>query len=174
MELEPRYAMGYVKLALAALQAGNVDAARRNFDTALRLQPNDADAHSGMANLLLQSGQLDDALYHARRAIEAAPENATAHNALGAALAQQQQFGEAIEHFQAATELDRTMLQAWGNLMAAYGAMGRTQDALSTGEKALAAAREAGDEAMVAQIERFLADYQSGGTQAEAPDATND
>ncbi len=46
--------------------------------------------------------------------------------------------------------------------MAAYGAIGRSADALATAEKALALARAQGDTAIEEKIEMFLFDYRMG------------
>jgi DNA-binding SARP family transcriptional activator len=93
---------------------------------------------------------------------------------LGAALARQQRFGAAIEHFEAAVRLDPANLQARGNLMGAYASVGRSREALDLARQILAAARAAGDTAMVEQIEAFLADYPPGETMPEASHAPHD
>lgn len=174
VELEPRYGLGYAKLGLTALKAGNVAEARRQFDAALRVAPNDSAAHSGMASLLLETGKLDDAIRHAQRAIDSDPNDANAQNVLGAALARQQRFTEAIPHFESAVRLDPSMMQAQGNLMGAYASVGRARESLDMAHQILAAARAAGDTAMVEQVEAFLAAYQSGDTSSGMPNAPHD
>jgi Flp pilus assembly protein TadD len=127
-----------------------------------------------MASLLLETGKLDDAIRHAQRAIDSDPNDANAQNVLGAALARQQRFTEAIPHFESAVRLDPSMMQAQGNLMGAYASVGRARESLDMAHQILAAARAAGDTAMVEQVEAFLAAYQSGDTSSGMPNAPHD
>lgn len=173
VEVDPSYAPGHVKLGVVAMQENQPEVARRAFEAAIRSRSDNAEAHRGLADALLKLDKVELALHHAETALYFAPDDATAHNTLGAALAQQQRFAEAVEHFEAAVRLDPGLLEAQGNLMAAYANLGRTADAVATAERALAAARVAGDAPMAERIAEFLDRIRSSGIDPPAISAPN-
>jgi len=62
---------------------GNVDQARRYFDSALRFQPENATVLIYYASLLVRTGNASQALSFAQRAVNAAPESPDAYTVLG-------------------------------------------------------------------------------------------
>lgn len=62
---------------------GNVDQARRYFDSALRFQPENATVLIYYAALLVRTGNASQAMPYAQRAVAAAPDSADAYTVLG-------------------------------------------------------------------------------------------
>lgn len=62
---------------------GNIEQARRYFDSALRFQPENATVLIYYAALLVHTGNPSQALTYAQRAVRAAPESADAYTVLG-------------------------------------------------------------------------------------------
>jgi len=62
---------------------GNVDQARRYFDSALRFQPENATVLIYYAALLVRTGKAAQALTYGQRAVSAAPQSADAYTVLG-------------------------------------------------------------------------------------------
>ncbi|GIK49624.1 MAG: hypothetical protein BroJett013_23210 [Alphaproteobacteria bacterium] len=97
--------------AAARLDGGEVTAALRDYETALRLDENDAEALVGRAGILVQSGQLDAAeplLERAREGERAARANAL----LGQIALSRGQFEQAVGAFDATLRLDPGMAAA--------------------------------------------------------------
>ena len=115
---------------------------------------------------MLNEGAVDDAIRHGLAAVSAAPDDAEAHSILGAAFAREGDFARAIPEFEAAVRFDPKMLQAQGNLMAAYASLGRSDEAIATAEKALALARASGDTVFEQQILSFVKSYRNGATES--------
>jgi len=62
---------------------GNIDQARRYFDSALRFQPENSTVLIYYAALLVRTGNASQALTYAQRAVNAAPDSADAYTVLG-------------------------------------------------------------------------------------------
>jgi Tfp pilus assembly protein PilF len=77
LRVEPAVARGY-----RHFQAGDLQAARREYEAALRADPNSVDALHGLAAISLSAGLTDAAEAIYRRVLEADPKDATATAAL--------------------------------------------------------------------------------------------
>ncbi|HVP68912.1 MAG TPA: tetratricopeptide repeat protein [Anaeromyxobacteraceae bacterium] len=90
-------------LAAEALRAGRMQEALREYDEALKLDPDLAEAHLGRG-VVLEFGfdKLDEAEVEYRRAIELKPGLADAHNDLGQLLARTGRLEQALAEFDAA------------------------------------------------------------------------
>ena len=62
------------------LQRGAIDEAIADWEMALEMQPNDADAHTSLGNALLQKGSLREAIAHYVTALGLAPEDPHSRN----------------------------------------------------------------------------------------------
>ncbi len=69
----PRDPRAHNYLATKYLQVGQVEAAGRHLEEALRLDAGDAEAHSNLAVVLQAEGRLSDAVAHAREAVRLKP-----------------------------------------------------------------------------------------------------
>ena len=103
---EREMAVNYNDLAADALRGGRMPEALREYDEALKLDPNLADAHRGKG-VVLEFGfqRKAEAEAEYRRAIELRPAFPEAHNDLGRLLAQGGRYDEAIAEFDAAAAI---------------------------------------------------------------------
>ncbi|MEN6452589.1 MAG: tetratricopeptide repeat protein [Thermoguttaceae bacterium] len=101
-------------LALAA--SGRTEEAAAQYDEALRLWPDAAEAHINLSVILANCGRSDDALAHCRAALRAQPNNAAAHNNYGSLLGRLGRLDEAAAEFRRSLEIDPTNSVARGNL----------------------------------------------------------
>ncbi len=84
---------------------GNVDQARRYFDNALRVQPENATVLTYYAALLVRTGNAAQALPYAQRAVRAAPQSPDAYTVLGYAQQASDRNNEAVASFRHSLEL---------------------------------------------------------------------
>ncbi|MFZ0420970.1 MAG: tetratricopeptide repeat protein [Candidatus Sulfotelmatobacter sp.] len=122
----------------AMLQAKNkMDDARREYEFALRLRPDDAAANNAMGSVLLAAGQPGEAVSYLSRALKTRPDYFDAHYNLGNALASQNDFAGASEQFQLALQAQPNDADAEANLGSALAEMGRFSQAKTHFERAL-------------------------------------
>lgn len=86
-------------------RAGNLDAAEKQYQQALKLAPKDADSLIAYAHLKDRQGKLDEATDLYKQAIKHHPENATAHNDLGLCYARQKKMDASIASLSRAVQL---------------------------------------------------------------------
>lgn len=89
----------------AMLAQGRLNEAEMQYQKALSLWPDSADANAGLGSVFFQRGQIDQAIVQYQKAIEIKPGGAETHNNLGYCYLQKRQVGEAIIQFQKAVEL---------------------------------------------------------------------
>ena len=89
-------------LDLGRLEA---DAAMREFQAAIALNPENANAHFNLAVMLGPRNQLDEAIAHLRRVVEINPLHADAYHNLSVAYGLQRRLDDAIAAAQAAVRL---------------------------------------------------------------------
>jgi Tfp pilus assembly protein PilF len=98
----PKRADNRVLLGQFYAKVGRTADAEKSYQTALDIDPDDADALYELGYLRLKSNQPAEAERYFRSAIAARRDFADAHNALGVALARQRRFDEAIAEIQTA------------------------------------------------------------------------
>jgi tetratricopeptide (TPR) repeat protein len=69
----PRNGGAEAKLGIIAQRRGDAEAARRYFEAALHMEPNELDALAGLAKLAADDGKTDEAIDYLKRAVEAGP-----------------------------------------------------------------------------------------------------
>ena len=122
----------------AMLQAKNqMDAAIDEYETAVRLRPDDAVANNGLGAALLAYGQPRPATAVLRIAIEARPDYAEAHYNFGIALTQMGDMESAAEQFRTVLKLQPNDANAEANLGAALAELQRYPEAKLHFERAL-------------------------------------
>ncbi len=122
----------------AMLQARNkMDDAMREYEFALRLQPEDAAANNAMGAALLATGKADQAIPYLLRAVKTRSDYFDARYNLGSALALQDDFNGAAEQFMLAVQLQPNDANAEANLGSALAELGRFSEAKMHFERAL-------------------------------------
>jgi spermidine synthase len=117
-------------LGVDHLRSGRLEDAAREFEEALRRDPQSdraraslADLRSNQGSILLEARRFVEASIKLQEAVGLVPTRADAHNDLGVALASMGRVGEALPHFQQAVTLSPGHEEARRNLAAAQAAM---------------------------------------------------
>jgi protein O-mannosyl-transferase len=108
--------LGHFKLGVTLEHRGNFTKAIENFEAALRINPDYADAHSALGFAFAIQGRLREAFEQFNYALRLRPRLATAHTGLGLLLARQDNLSEAADHFHRALDSDPRDAQAHTNL----------------------------------------------------------
>jgi tetratricopeptide (TPR) repeat protein len=129
--MDPVYSDGWVNVARAALQEGDLDAAEVQLAEALRLlgatppdNPHHGKAHYFMAQVHRRRGDLDDAIAQLEITQAQYPLDGRVLNSMGHALFLKREFTQAIEAFEATLRVDPENLMAHYNLMLCYQGAG--------------------------------------------------
>lgn len=150
LRLDPKSFRAHNNVGHALASRGRVDEGIRHYKTALALNPDFADAHVNLGRALASRGRFEDAVRHLREAHRAAPTWAVAMADLAWLLAtapdeRLRQPHEAVRLAEQAVELSgRQNLAALDALAASYAAARRFEEAVATGEVALALAVASG------------------------------
>ncbi len=106
------------------LSQGHFDLAITQYQKALALWPDSADARCGLASALLQKGRRDEAIIQYQKTLEIDPDYAEAHLNLGACFLQKGRIDDAIAEYQKAIALNPASAifhNALGNALAQKG-----------------------------------------------------
>jgi tetratricopeptide (TPR) repeat protein len=122
--MDPAYADGWVNVARARIQEGNMTAAEEMLRQALTVDPKLAKTHFFLGTALKSLGRYDEALMHLRTAAEQYPRDRVVRNQTGRVLFLKRQFQPAIDEFKAVLSIDPEDLQAHYNLMLCYEGLG--------------------------------------------------
>jgi Tfp pilus assembly protein PilF len=125
-KMEPGYADGWVNVARARIQEGNLAGASEVLQEALRLAPELAKAHYFTGLALKGEGRYDEALRHLRRASGQYPRDRVVLNTIGRILFLKRQYREAVSSFERVLRIDPEDLTAHYNLMLCYQGLGET------------------------------------------------
>ena len=132
---ESLFARNNLGNALAA--RGRFEEAIEQFQRALRIDPNDADATYNLGNALAQQGSFEEAAKQLQNALQINPGNAMAAYDLGNVRARQGRFDEAIGDFELALRIDPGLAKAHYNLGSLLGKQGKLNEAVEQYQKAL-------------------------------------
>ncbi len=126
---EPGYADGWVNVARARLQEGNLAGAEEMLDQALALSPELPKAHFFMGLVRKGEGRNDEALAHLQRAAERFPRDRVVLNQLGRVQFLERQHAQAVETLKRVLAIDPEDLAAHYTLMLAYRGLGEADAA---------------------------------------------
>jgi Tfp pilus assembly protein PilF len=127
------------------LAQGLVDEATVQYQKALALWPESADAHAGLGNALFRRGNMDEARVQYQKALESKPDFAGAHNNLGYCFLQTGRMDEAIVHYRKAIELRPRVPIYHSGLGYAFFKKGLVDEAIIQYREALALQPESAD-----------------------------
>lgn len=121
----PDDALRFARLVEAAVRKGNslameekFDLARREYRTALMLNPGCTDAYIGLGYLCFLQGQWELALQHYTRCLDIDPNSADAHYGIGRVLLETDRINEAVSEFRTTLSLDPSFEDARESLTA--------------------------------------------------------
>jgi Tfp pilus assembly protein PilF len=123
-QMDPGYADGWVNVARARIQEGNMADAETMLQEALKRDAELAKTHFFLGTVLKTFGRYDEALVHLRKASALYPRDRVVLNQIGRVLFLQRQFAAAVQAFQQALGVDPEDLQAHYNLMLCYRGLG--------------------------------------------------
>jgi tetratricopeptide (TPR) repeat protein len=124
------------------LQVGGEDAARRDLEQALRLEPNQADALALLSIIASVQNQRLKALELAQRGVEVAPQNLATLLALSYAQQARFRLHEALDAAQRATEAAPESALAWSQLARLHLMFRHLDEATEAARRAVAIAPE--------------------------------
>jgi Tfp pilus assembly protein PilF/ferredoxin len=93
-------ASAHCQLADVETRSGDRAESLHQFDAAIEIDPQNADAHLGRGAMLAAAGQLEDAATSFRSSVDLNPDSAAAHNNLATVLVRLDRPAEALEHYE--------------------------------------------------------------------------
>ncbi len=166
--LNPEYPGAHRKIGAALLATGKIDEAIPHLNEALQINPDQAEVCANLGTAYTQLSKYRLAIQNWTRAVELEPNSADVLNNLAWLLAtvndpSVQDANKAIELAQRACELTGYKEPAiLDTLAGAYAAAGRFNDAVTTAEQAVNAAKAHGQENMVSEIQNHIELYKAG------------
>jgi protein O-mannosyl-transferase len=124
-------------LGNALLQDGKIDEAMGNYQDAVQIKPDYADARNNLGNILLQKGRVEEAITQFQKTLQIKPDNADARYNLGLSFHQQGRLDEAISQYEKALKIKPDYAKAHYNLGNALLQKGRADEAIAQYQKAL-------------------------------------
>jgi tetratricopeptide (TPR) repeat protein len=137
LELAPESAALHHRLGTALYMMGDRAAARKEFETAVRVSPTFFLAQYSLGVLLQDEGRHADAVARFRAALDAQPTYTEARVRLGANLQRLGRAGEALRQYEEVLTVDAGHLEARFGLAMAAAALGRFRDARAALESGL-------------------------------------
>jgi tetratricopeptide (TPR) repeat protein len=137
IDRNPACWMGCNNLGLALDNKGQTDKAISQYQKAIRLKPDGAEAHNNLGNALNKKGQIDEAISQYQEAIRLKPDYAEPHVNLGNALVGKGRIDEAISQYQETIRLKPDYAEAHFNLGTALINKGQTDEAVSQFQEAI-------------------------------------
>jgi len=131
------YVGSYVGIGVAYGKKGNNNEAKKYYEKAITLDPNDSRARYNMANLLWEFGELDQAENQFRYAIKLDPTVSCSYSSLANLLAEQERNEEAIKVLEDALKAGVNTSTIYNNIGNSYFRVKRYEDAFSSYKKAI-------------------------------------
>jgi tetratricopeptide (TPR) repeat protein len=130
-------AKSYYFVGNSALSLGRFDDAQVQYQRALALSPDCADAYSGLGDLRLKQGRLAEAITEYQQALKFFPDLVEAHNNLGHCLLHAGRLDDAIAQFEIAVQMRPGSVNYRNALGAAYAKKGMWNPAIAQFEKSI-------------------------------------
>ncbi len=130
--------MAITVLGSQLAQAGKLEEAIADYQTALRLKPTFPEAHFFLGNAREQQGKLDEAVAEYQQALWFKPMQEQTHIFLGMVLGRQQQYDAAMAHYATALKLNPDSAVTHNNLARILHTLGRRTEAAEHYRAALA------------------------------------
>jgi protein O-mannosyl-transferase len=127
----------YLSRASAYWKLGQADAALKDYDQCIALNPRYAKAYSGRGNVHSDQGRYDEALRDYDHALKLNPRLADGYNGRGSVFAYKGLFDAAIRDFNRAIALEPSFTQAYYNRANAYDSKGELDAAIDSYTRAI-------------------------------------
>jgi tetratricopeptide (TPR) repeat protein len=121
----------YVAIAHLYERAGNIPDAEKNYQLALKLNPDHLPALLGFAQLKEQTGKSNEALENYLRAAEKHPKEASVHNNLGLYYARHKRLDDAVVSLRRAIEIEPKNVRYRNNIATVLVDQGKSREALT-------------------------------------------
>jgi len=160
--------VAHLLLGKALIDEGNNDAGRVQLEEAVAIAPKFAMSYRELALLLARQGKIEEAINQYRTALHYDPDQLETLNNLALLLAtgpdpKYRNGAEAVRLAERACVMTHYQRTACiGTLAAAYAEAGRFDDAIKTGEKAIALATAQGETNLVVKNRQLLEFYRAG------------
>jgi serine/threonine protein kinase/tetratricopeptide (TPR) repeat protein len=138
VQLNPYYWVNENSLGAAYFQMGDYDKALEAFKQVATLEPDVNAGYENSGNVLVQQGKYSEAIPYLQRALQIEP-NAGAYSNIGTAYFYLKQYAESAQAFEKAVGLNANDTQLAVNLGDAYRAMGQTDKAHASYQRAISA-----------------------------------
>jgi tetratricopeptide (TPR) repeat protein len=133
----PNAWLAHNSLGVALMDQGRAQEAVTQYEKALHIKADYAEAHNNLGVALVKEGKLRDAIGHYEQALQINPDYAVAHCNLGAALVDEGMLRDAIRHYEQALQINPDYAVAHYNLGNALHQAGRFDDAIRHYEQAV-------------------------------------
>ena len=120
---------------VASKNLGDEKSALANFEKAISLRPDYAEAYSNFGNFLLKIGDNDGAIQNYKKALELKPDYAEAHYNLGNALQQSKEPEKALKQYLRSIRLNSNYVDSYFRIAAIFDARGDFSKALENYSK---------------------------------------
>jgi tetratricopeptide (TPR) repeat protein len=135
----PEQAGKHFQQAIDHYKRGRLEQAAREFQAALKIRPDYAEAHCGLGAVFFKQGRREEAIREFQAAIQINPNYGEAHYNLGEAYKDNGLLDEAIREFQAALQINPDLTGAHYNLGWIYLQQGHPEKAIPELQTALRA-----------------------------------
>jgi len=140
LELDPTLGEVHTSLGIPMFLGWDFSGADKEFQLALKLNPNYAEGHHWYAIFLANMGRHDEAVHEANRARELDPVSSLMNQTAGNVFMLARDYGRAIEALQKTLELDANFAAAHSVLGCVYAYKGMCDEAIAEFEKVRALA----------------------------------
>ena len=123
--------------SMLSRRTGRIEEAIAQYEQALRINPDYAQAHCALGMALAQAGKPQEAIREYEYALQLEPDFADAHVSLGVALEKLGRLEDAIRHYEEALRIKSDDTEAHVNLGTALLTQGNARDAMAHYEEAL-------------------------------------
>jgi tetratricopeptide (TPR) repeat protein len=168
LTLTPEYPDAHSRMGSALLAAGRIDEAVLHLNEALQINPDKAQVYADLGSAYTQLGKFNLAIQNWTRALELKPDSINVLNNIAWLLATVddvsiQNADKAIEFARQACELTKySQPSVLDTLAVSYAAAGRFNDAVTTAEQAVNAAKACGQENLISEIQNRIELYKAG------------
>ncbi len=134
---DPAAWLAHDELGLILEKAGKMAEAQAQFEQALRLKPDFAEAQDSLGSTLVSEGRVEEGIAHIRKAVHDDPDYDIARYNLGFVLEQTGKFEEAVVYYKEALRFNPNSIETHNHLAETLVRLGRMPEAMTQWEQVL-------------------------------------